>query len=72
MHNLTHTIMKQDPKNASHYKADEGYVFIRIVDGFVMGKDLYLGLFIDDSEDTIDNYEEVEIVDGPEAVDAEL
>lgn len=55
--------MTQDPKNASHYKADEGYVFRRIVDGFVMGKDMYLGLYLDDTEDVIDNYEEVESED---------
>lgn len=41
-----------------YYKAKEGYIFKRKVDNFIMGKDLYLGLFIDGSEDTIDNYRE--------------
>jgi hypothetical protein len=42
-----------------YYKAKEGYTYKRIVDGFIMGNDLYLGDFIDGSEDVITNYEEV-------------
>ena len=44
--------------NDNHYIADEGKTFIRLIDGKVMGNDLYLGLFVDGSEDTIDNYKE--------------
>ena len=42
----------------NHYIADEGKTFVRIIDSKIMGNDLYLGLFIDGSEDTIDNYKE--------------
>ena len=42
----------------NHYIADEGKTFVRIIDNKIMGNDLYLGLFIDGSEDTIDNYKE--------------
>ena len=42
----------------NHYIADEGKVFVRIIDNKIMGNDLYLGLFVDGSEDTIDNYKE--------------
>lgn len=42
------------------YKASEGMTYKRKVDGHIMGNELYLGLFIDGTEDTIDNYEEVE------------
>ena len=46
-------------EETNHYKAKEGYTFRRKVDGFVMGNELYLGLYIDGTQDTIDNYEEV-------------
>ena len=42
----------------NHYSADEGKTFVRIIDNKIMGNDLYLGLFVDGSEDTIDNYKE--------------
>lgn len=41
------------------YKASKGMTYKRKVDGHIMGNELYLGLFIDGTEDTIDNYEEV-------------
>ena len=43
------------------YKASEGMTYKRKVDGHIMGNELYLGLFIDGTEDTIDNYVEVEL-----------
>ena len=43
-----------------HVKASEGKTFKRKVDGFIMGKEMYLGKFIDGSEDIIENYDEVE------------
>ena len=43
-----------------NYKAAEGKTFLRKVDGFIMGNQMYLGLFIDGTEDVIDNYEEVD------------
>ena len=43
----------------THHKAKEGYTFQRKVDDFIMGNELYLGLFIDGTDDVIDNYEEV-------------
>ena len=46
-------------EETNHYKAKEGYTFQRKVDGFIMGNELYLGLYIDGTQDTIDNYEEV-------------
>lgn len=46
-------------EETNHYKAQEGYTYKRKVDGFVMGNELYLGLYIDGTQDTIDNYEEV-------------
>ena len=47
----------------NHYIADEGKTFVQLIDNKIMGKELYLGLYIDGSEDTIDNYkEEVENV----------
>ena len=46
-------------EETNHYRAKEGYTFRRKVDGFVMGNELYLGLYIDGTQDTIDNYEEV-------------
>ena len=42
----------------NHYIADEGKTFVRIIDNKIMGNELYLGLFFDGSEDTIDNYKE--------------
>ena len=42
----------------NHYIADEGKTFMRIIDSKIMGNELYLGLFIDGSEDIIDNYKE--------------
>ena len=42
----------------NHYIADEGKTFVRLIDNKIMGNDLYLGLFVDGSEDTIDNYKE--------------
>lgn len=42
----------------NHYIADEGKTFVRIIDSKIMGNDLYLGLFVDGNEDTIDNYKE--------------
>lgn len=44
----------------NHYKAKEGFTYQRIVDGFIMGNELYLGDFIDGTLDKIENYEEVE------------
>lgn len=46
-------------EETNYYKAKEGYTFKRKVDNFIMGNELYLGLFIDGTEDVIDNYEEV-------------
>ena len=46
-------------EETNHYKAKEGYTFKRKVDNFIMGNELYLGLFIDGTQDVIDNYEEV-------------
>ena len=42
----------------NHYIADEGKTFVRIIDSKIMGNDLYRGLFVDGSEDIIDNYKE--------------
>lgn len=44
----------------NHYKAQEGMTYKRKVDGYIMGNELYLGKFIDDTDDVIENYEEVE------------
>lgn len=46
--------------NNKHYTAQEGMTYLRKIDGFIMGNELYLGKFIDGSEDVIENYEEVE------------
>ena len=43
----------------NYYKAKEGYTYKRKIDGFIMGNELYLGLFIDGTNDVIENYEEV-------------
>ena len=42
----------------NHYIADEGKIFVRLIDNKIMGNDRYLGLFVDGSEDIIDNYKE--------------
>ena len=46
-------------EQTNHYIAKEGYTYKRKIDGFIMGNELYLGKFIDGTQDTIDNYEEV-------------
>lgn len=46
-------------EKTNHYKAKEGYTYKRKVDNFIMGNELYLGKFIDGTDDVIDNYEEV-------------
>ena len=46
-----------------NYKAAEGKTFRRKVDGLLMGNQMYLGLFIDGTEDVIENYEEVDDTD---------
>ena len=43
----------------NYYKAKEGQTFRRKIDGFIMGNEMYLGKFIDDTDDVIENYEEV-------------
>lgn len=43
-----------------YYKDQEGMTYRRKVDGFIMGNELYLGKFIDGTDDVIENYEEVE------------
>lgn len=45
---------------SNYYKAKEGMTYRRKVDGFIMGNELYLGKFIDGTDDVIENYEEVE------------
>lgn len=45
---------------SKHYTAPEGKTYRRKVDGFIMGNDMYLGKFIDGSDDVIENYEEVD------------
>lgn len=42
-----------------HYKAQEGMTYRRKIDGYIMGNELYLGKFIDGTDDVIENYEEV-------------
>ena len=46
-------------EETNHYKAKEGYTYKRKIDGYIMGNELYLGLFIDGTQDVIDNYKEV-------------
>ena len=46
-------------EETNYYKAKEGYTYKRKIDDFIMGNELYLGLFIDGTDDVIDNYEEV-------------
>ena len=56
---LTHIAITDIMTNDNnHYIADEGKTFVRIIDNEIMGNELYLGLFVDGSEDTIDNYKE--------------
>ena len=38
-------------EETNYYKAKEGYTFKRKVDDFIMGNELYLGLFIDGTND---------------------
>ena len=45
-------------EETNHYIAKEGYTYKRKIDGFIMGNELYLGRFIDGTDDVIDNYEE--------------
>ena len=59
MRHLTHIAITDIMTNDNnHYIAAEGKTFVRLIDSKIMGNDLYLGLFIDGSEDTIDNYKE--------------
>lgn len=46
-------------EETNHYKAKEGYTYKRKIDGYIMGNELYLGKFIDGTDDVIENYEEV-------------
>lgn len=63
--------MIQDSNNKNHYTADPGNVFVRLSDGKIVGKELYLGyiyykngVLLEPSElDTIDNYTEQYLVD---------
>ena len=43
----------------THVIAEKGMTFKRKIDGYIMGNEMYLGLFIDGSIDTIDNYVQV-------------
>ena len=52
------TIADMITNDNNHYIADEGKTFVRLIDNKIMGNELYLGLFVDGSEDTIDNYKE--------------
>ena len=51
-------------KEANYYKAKDGYTYERKIDNFIMGNELYLGKFIDGTDDVIENYKEV-IDDSP-------
>ena len=42
-----------------YYRASEGMIYKRKIDGAIVGRSLYLGKFIDGSIDVIENYEEV-------------
>lgn len=46
-------------EETNHYKAKEGYTYKRKIDGYIMGNELYLGKFIDGTDDVIENYEEI-------------
>lgn len=50
--------MKYEEPN--HYTTDEGKTFRRKEDNFIMGNDMYLYNYIDDTPDKIENYEEVD------------
>lgn len=56
-------------EETNYYKAKEGYTYKRKIDGFIMGNELYLGLFIDGTQDVIENYEEVIDETQPEVKD---
>ncbi len=53
----------------NHYTADEGKTFLRKVDNFIMGSDMYLYNFIDGTPDVIENYTEI---DDPNPVQNEV
>ena len=62
---------------SKHYIAKDGYTYVRKVDGFRMGDELYLYNFIDGTEDVIENYiedkktpEEIEL-DNKKDIDVE-
>lgn len=46
-------------EETNYYKAKEGYTYKRKIDGYIMGNELYLGKFIDGTDDVIENYEEI-------------
>lgn len=46
-------------EETNYYKAKKGYTYRRKVDNYIMGNELYLGKFIDETDDVIENYEEV-------------
>lgn len=50
----------------NHYKAQKGMTYRRKIDGYIMGNELYLGKFIDGTDDVIENYEEVEGIESKE------
>lgn len=52
--------------STNHYKAQKGMTYRRKIDGYIMGNELYLGKFIDGTDDVIENYEEVEDPDSKE------
>lgn len=52
--------------STNHYKAQKGMTYRRKIDGYIMGNELYLGKFIDGTDDIIENYEEVEDPDSKE------
>ena len=39
-------------EGTNHHKAKEGYTYKRKIDGYIMGNELYLGLFIDGTLET--------------------
>ena len=66
LEHLKHTVKQTWYNMENHYKAKEGMTYRRKVDGFIMGNELYLGKFIDGTDDVIENYEEVEEVEPKE------
>ena len=40
----------------NHYIADEGKTFVRLFDGFILGIELFVGLFVVGREDSFDMY----------------